>query len=110
MISFYAIHLNCKDLPPVSIGHVIVVAIAGITKSLLYYFWVPGARLTKAYDVTIQIYRNSHAKIQDSKCISCGVWVQDFVWNFKGALWNFNPYVAKYVLYDVLEIWRLVIS
>ena len=27
----------------------------------------PGARLTKAYDVTIQRYRNSHAKIHDSK-------------------------------------------
>ena len=27
----------------------------------------PGARLTKAYDVTIQRYRNSHEKIHDSK-------------------------------------------
>ena len=27
----------------------------------------PGARLTKAYDVTIQRYRNSHAKIGNSK-------------------------------------------
>ena len=26
-----------------------------------------GARLTKAYDVTIQRYRNSHANIEDSK-------------------------------------------
>ena len=26
-----------------------------------------GARLTKAYDVTIQRYRNLHAKIEDSK-------------------------------------------
>ena len=26
-----------------------------------------GARLTKAYDVTIQSYRNSHAKNEDSK-------------------------------------------
>ena len=26
-----------------------------------------GARLTKAYDVTIQRYRNSHAKMQDSE-------------------------------------------
>ena len=30
-------------------------------------FTRPGARLIKAYDVTIQIYRNSHAKIEDSK-------------------------------------------
>ena len=28
---------------------------------------IPGARLTKAYDVTIQRYRNSHAKIENSK-------------------------------------------
>ena len=28
---------------------------------------IPGARLTKAYDVTIQRYRNTHEKIQDSK-------------------------------------------
>ena len=27
----------------------------------------PGARLTKAYDVTIQRYRNSNAKVEDSK-------------------------------------------
>ena len=27
----------------------------------------PGARLTKAYDVTIQRYPNSHARIEDSK-------------------------------------------
>ena len=52
--------------------------------------WGPGARLTKANDVTIQRYRNSHAKIEDRKCIFCGVWVQNFVWNFKGALWNFT--------------------
>ena len=29
--------------------------------------WRPGARLTKAYDVTIQRCRKSHAKIEDSK-------------------------------------------
>ena len=23
-------------------------------------------------------------------CIFCGVWVQNFLWNFKGALWNFT--------------------
>ena len=27
----------------------------------------PGARLTKAYDVTIQRYRNSHAKTENGK-------------------------------------------
>ena len=37
----------------------------GILK--IHYNVFPGARLTKAYDVTIQRYRNSHAKIHDSK-------------------------------------------
>ena len=50
----------------------------------------PGARLTKAYDVTIQRYRDSHAKLMTVKCIFCGVWVQNFVRYFKGALWNFT--------------------
>ena len=31
------------------------------------YYRVPGARLTKAYDVTIQRYRNPHAKIKESE-------------------------------------------
>ena len=31
-------------------------------------------------------------KLKTVKCIFCvfGVWVQNFVWNFKGALWNFT--------------------
>ena len=37
------------------------------SKTLIRQFVKPGARLTKAYDVTIQRYRNSHAKIEDSK-------------------------------------------
>ena len=33
----------------------------------------------------------SHAhKSKPVKCIFCDVWVQNFVWNFKGALWNFT--------------------
>ena len=53
------------------------------------------------------------------KCIFCGVWVQNFVWNFKGHLWNshkiLNPYTAKCafyclvflrVSYDIFELWR----
>ena len=36
-------------------------------KMTLHYLEASGARLTKAYDVTIQIYRNSHAKIGNSK-------------------------------------------
>ena len=29
-------------------------------------------------------------KYKTVKCIFCGAWVQKFVWNFKGALWNFT--------------------
>ena len=29
-------------------------------------------------------------KSKTVKCKFCGVWVQNFVWNFKGALWNFT--------------------
>ena len=29
-------------------------------------------------------------KLKTVKCIFCGVWVQNFVWNFKRALWNFR--------------------
>ena len=53
-------------------------------------------------------------KLKTVKCIFCGVWVQNFVRNFNGALWNFTqnfePYTAKYALYEVLKTWRLMIS
>ena len=29
-------------------------------------------------------------KYKTVKCTFCGVWVHKFVWNFKGALWNFT--------------------
>ena len=29
-------------------------------------------------------------KVKTVKCILCGVWVQNFVWNFKGVFWNFT--------------------
>ena len=59
-----------------------------------------GARLTKAYDVTIHKYRNSHAKIEDSKMYIFGVY------GFK----ILSSYTAKYAFYEVLKIWRLMIS
>ena len=39
----------------------------GEQRDLFWVLWRPGTRLTKAYDVTIQRYRNSHAKIENSK-------------------------------------------
>ena len=53
-------------------GH-IPLSISPITHTHTYlesgslHWWMSGARLTKAYDVTIQRHRNSYAKIKDSK-------------------------------------------
>ena len=60
---------------------------------------------------------------QKSKTVKwtfCGVWVQNFVWNFKGALWNFTqnfePIHRKicilqgsknFTTYDILKLWHL---
>ena len=57
----------------------------------------PGARLTKAYDVTIQRYRNLHAKIEDSKihilrCMGSKLCVK------------FQRFPLTY---DILELWHL---
>ena len=54
------------------------------------------------------------------KCIFCGVWVQNFVWNFKGHLWNFTQNfepihrkicilrgAKKLTTYDILKWWHL---
>ena len=59
-------------------------------------------------------------KLQIVKCIFCGVWVQNFVWNFIGALWNFTQNFesiygkicisrgVKYLTtYDILYLWHL---
>ena len=58
-------------------------------------------------------------KHETVKCIFCGVWVQNFVWNFKGALWNFiqnfKPILRKIGIlrwgknlttYDILGLWH----
>ena len=59
-------------------------------------------------------------KMKIVKCTFCGVWVQNFVWNFKGALWNFTQNfepihrkicilrgVRNLTTYDILELWNL---
>ena len=59
-------------------------------------------------------------KYMTVKCTFYGVWVQNFVWNFKGALWNFTqsfePIHRKICIlwggkhlttYDILELWHL---
>ena len=57
-------HIVCIIFITSSQQHIFVVK---FVVQLICVEWWPGARLTKAYDVTIQRYRNSHAKIQDSK-------------------------------------------
>ena len=53
-------------------------------------------------------------KLTTVKCVFCAVWVQNFVWNFKVTFEIshniLNPYTAKYVFDEVLNIWRLMIS
>ena len=59
-------------------------------------------------------------KYMTVKCTFYGVWVQNFVWNFKGALWNFTQNfepihrkicilrgVKDLTTYDILELWHL---
>ena len=58
-------------------------------------------------------------KLKTENCIFCGVWVQNFVCNFKGALWNFTQNfepthrkicilrgVKTLTIYDILELWH----
>ena len=53
-------------------------------------------------------------KYRTVKCIFCGVWVQNSVWNFKGALWNFTqnfePIHRKIYILPGVKNWRLMIS
>ena len=56
-------------------------------------------------------------KMKTVKCTFCCVWVQNFVWNFKGVLWNFTQNfepihrkicilrdVKKLTTYDILRV------
>ena len=93
-------------------------AIIGTNTSLVY--WRPGARLTRAYDVTIQRYRNSHPKIHDIKMHILRCMGSKFCVKFQSALWNFTqnfePIHGKICIlwggknlttYDILELWHL---
>ena len=77
-----------------------------------------GVRLTKAYDVTIKLYRNSYAKIKDSNMHI--LWCMGSTFCVKGSLRNttkkFEPThrkmwilrgVKKLTTYDILELWHL---
>ena len=59
-------------------------------------------------------------KMKTIKCPFCGVWVQNFVWNFKGHLSNFTQNfepihrkiciirsVKNLTTYDILKLWHL---
>ena len=54
------------------------------------YESIPGALHTKTYDVMTLRYHKSSKLSHFVKYIFCGVWVQTFVWNFKGHLWHFT--------------------
>ena len=77
--------------------------------------WSPGARLTKNYDVTIQRYRNSHAKIENSKvlilrCIGSKFCVKILEMPFEISHEIKYSYTEKYAFYEVIKIWRFRIS
>ena len=85
------------------------------------YIMITGLRLwlqsdwSRTHDVIIQGYRKSHAKIRASKSIFCSVSVlQNFEWNSKGVLWNFThnfePIHRKICIYEVVKVWRIIIS
>ena len=43
------------------------------------------------YDVTIKKYHKiTHDTKKSVKCIFCGTWAQNLMWNFIGARWNFT--------------------
>ena len=44
------------------------------------------------------------------KCTFFSAWVQHFVWNFNFTWKNLNTYTVKYAFYEVLCIWRLMVS
>ena len=87
------------------------------------HLWIgcsPGARLTKTYDVTIQRYRKSHAKIQNSKMLILRCMGSKFCVKFQRCLWNFTqkfePLLRKICIlrggkklttHDILELWHL---
>ena len=56
-----------------------------------------------------------HKEKQKSvKCICCDVWAQNFVWNSKGALWNFThnfePVHRKICISRCVKIYQFMIS
>ena len=80
----------------------------------------PGPRLTKAYDVTIQIYRNSHAKIEDSemyilRCMGSKFCVkfQGYPLKFHTKVWTHTPQNMHFTgdkfftTKDILELWHI---
>ena len=49
----------------------------------------PGDRLIMTWDVITLRYHKTSIFLNLAKCIFCDEWVQNFVQNFKGHLWNF---------------------
>ena len=69
-----------------------------------------GARLTKAYDVTIHRYRNSYTKIEDSKMQILRCMGSNLKFSNVPIYRILNSYNAKYAFRRVFKIWRLMIS
>ena len=90
------------------------------SKQMLSVYAVLGAVSLRLMTSQFQVIVNHKEKYQSVKCVFCGVWVQNFVWNFKGHLWNFTQDfepihrqicilrgVKNLTSYDILELWHL---
>ena len=74
-----------------------------------WQYETPGDHLTMAYNITIQRYRNSHAKIENSKMHILQYMGSKLV-PFEISHKLLNPYTANYTIYKVLKVWQLMIS
>ena len=78
-------------------------------------FVVPGAVPLRSMTSQFQDIVNHKQKWMSVKCIFCDIWIQNFVWHFTKvpfeiSLKILNTYSAKYAFYEVLKIWRIMIS
>ena len=95
--------------------HIWILLVIGIIPKLLRGQQLTGARLTKAYDVTIQIYRNSHTKTENSRMHILRCMGSKFLCEISKVPFEIlhkilNPYTAKIAFHEVLKIRRLMRS
>ena len=89
-------------------------------RSLWIYLWYLGPVSLRLMTSQFKDIVTHTQKYKTVKCIFCGVWIQNFVRNFKGVLWNctqnFEPMQRKICILrgckklttcDIVELWRV---